>query len=258
MAGGLSPSLSDQYAFSIATIVSFGVLGFLMGYLYTRLFLAGAFSRADRNSIQAARERRGADLVEKATTILRQELPAGANQSDQKVTDGQVAAAQRVRDLPQARDPESALAALRSLAREYDQVRAEMASGRERTDRMTKIVHTMRALALAGYGELDRFARSPNSAGERLVAIAMLQVQPDPTYFPWLIERISHEQPFVAFQAIEALHRAAVSPDPRIVDTVRGLIDQWISTADFKNLVAVENDRSELFIFILKTLGIRY
>jgi hypothetical protein len=116
----------------------------------------------------------------------------------------------------------------------------------------------MRALALAGYGELDRFARSPNSAGERLVAIAMLQVQPDPTYFPWLIERISHEQPFVAFQAIEALHRAAVSPDPRIVDTVRGLIDQWISTADFKNLVAVENDRSELFIFILKTLGIRY
>jgi hypothetical protein len=39
--------LSSDHAFASALIVGFSVLGFLMGYLYTRLFLAGAFFRAD-------------------------------------------------------------------------------------------------------------------------------------------------------------------------------------------------------------------
>jgi hypothetical protein len=34
----------------ICLVVAFSVLGFVMGYLYTRLFLAGAFVRVSTNS----------------------------------------------------------------------------------------------------------------------------------------------------------------------------------------------------------------
>lgn len=49
LANLLSEGLGQSnYAFAFALIVYFLILGFLFGYLATRLFLAGAFSRADR------------------------------------------------------------------------------------------------------------------------------------------------------------------------------------------------------------------
>src|SRR5215207_5930737 len=51
----LATSLSEaepgrHMAFAYALIVCFSVLGFLFGYLYTRLYLQGAFSRADQEA----------------------------------------------------------------------------------------------------------------------------------------------------------------------------------------------------------------
>jgi hypothetical protein len=40
----------DHLAYAVAIIVSFSILGFLFGYLTTRLYLAGAFSRADQQN----------------------------------------------------------------------------------------------------------------------------------------------------------------------------------------------------------------
>jgi hypothetical protein len=40
----------DHLAYAVAIIVSFSILGFLFGYLMTRLYLAGAFSRADQQN----------------------------------------------------------------------------------------------------------------------------------------------------------------------------------------------------------------
>lgn len=49
LANLLSEGLEQSsHAFAFALIVYFSILGFLFGYLATRLFLAGAFSRADR------------------------------------------------------------------------------------------------------------------------------------------------------------------------------------------------------------------
>jgi len=57
-------ALSDAaVSFAGAFIVFFSVLGFLSGYLTTRLFLAGAFGRADRAQIIIEPERSVADSV---------------------------------------------------------------------------------------------------------------------------------------------------------------------------------------------------
>ena len=61
---------------------------------------------------------------------------------------------------------------------------------------------------------LRRQLRSSSNAGERLAAIAMLQVKPEPDALAWLSERFPpHEKPFVAYHAAVAL-RAAVQGLP--------------------------------------------
>ncbi len=52
MAGGIAPSTPEIYAsFCSSIIVYFSIVGFLVGYLLTRLFLAEAFRRADQPSV---------------------------------------------------------------------------------------------------------------------------------------------------------------------------------------------------------------
>lgn len=45
--------IKENNAFALALIVYFSIIGFLFGYLFTRLFLAGAFFRADHSNTQA-------------------------------------------------------------------------------------------------------------------------------------------------------------------------------------------------------------
>jgi hypothetical protein len=52
----------DHLAYAVAIIISFSVLGFLFGYLVTRLFLAGAFSRADQDSISGQQNMKLSDF----------------------------------------------------------------------------------------------------------------------------------------------------------------------------------------------------
>jgi hypothetical protein len=51
---------SGDLSFALALMIYFSTLGFLFGYLSTRLFLAGAFSRAERGDLE--RERKLAEL----------------------------------------------------------------------------------------------------------------------------------------------------------------------------------------------------
>lgn len=58
MAGLLAAGTGDERntSFALALIVYFSLLGFLSGYLSTRLFLASAFSKADQLAAEARRE----------------------------------------------------------------------------------------------------------------------------------------------------------------------------------------------------------
>lgn len=200
LAGGLNPeAASKEKGFAVALIVCFAILGFLFGYLYTRLFLAGAFARADQNlgdRIEDIMNRQGRAAAQQGASIEAREP-----------TEMQLAAAAEVEKLVSPEDISIVKQKLISLAREYERIRATMLPGDERTHKMEIVVAQMRTLALAGYALLPNFINS-DSPGERLIAVVMLQVKPNIDNVQWLAERFGKEKPFISYHAGVALLHA--------------------------------------------------
>ncbi len=92
------------------------------------------------------------------------------------------------------------------LAKEYDKIRRMLPSGNERTRSMEGVFSRMKIMAPKVQGSLSAFQQS-SSAGERLMAIAVLDMFPESNHLAWLAERMDPEQekPFVAYHAAVAL-----------------------------------------------------
>lgn len=105
------------------------------------------------------------------------------------------------------------------LCLEYDRVRRIMPSSLNRTREMTKILVKMRGLstALSSYIEVYK---SSGSAGSRLAAIAIMQMQPDLVDPEWIVERFRKEYPFAFYHAALALANLANIPQKRDVAIV--------------------------------------
>ncbi len=103
---------------------------------------------------------------------------------------------------------------VRSYARLYERTRQRMRASRDRTARMEQIVEKMRALATASYPLLDELANSP-SPGERLAAVAILQVFASEQSLPFLGRLVASEKPFLGYHACRALQFAVGALDPR-------------------------------------------
>lgn len=95
------------------------------------------------------------------------------------------------------------------LAQEYETTRSLMPSSDKRTVRMNQTMAKMRTIALAAEPLLSEFATQDQSSGERLMAIAILQMKPQRNWLQWLAERMRKEVPFVFYHASVALFRAA-------------------------------------------------
>lgn len=128
------------------------------------------------------------------------------------VTPTELAAAERVGRVA-ADDPTAARAQMLALAREYEQVRAAMAPGDERTRKLGVVVGKMRTLGVACRPFTEELAES-HSPGERLAAVVVLQMNPNPARLGWLAKRLAEEPPFVGYQAAVALLTAARLADP--------------------------------------------
>ena len=201
------PGQMQQRAFALAIIGYFTIVGLLFGYLFTRLFLQRAFARADTEVMDTASRLR--NIVNQAAQRAIEVNPqAGRGPSTEMIE-----AAQEVGQLALRTDLAVIRRQIADLAQEYESSRANMASGPERTRRMELIITKMRTLAFAGYPLLPELTSSA-SPGQRLAAIATLQVKPDPTYLRWLAERIGVEQPFIAYHAAIALLYAARALNP--------------------------------------------
>jgi hypothetical protein len=198
VAFGLNPyDAGKEKSFSLAIIICFPVLGFFFGYLYTRLFLAGAFSRADQDATGS-----------KIRQVVDEEAQAASNtnllESGRQPTERQLEAAGKVAQLASQADTSVVRQQMLDLAHEYERIRAVMPPGDERTRKMEIVVAKMRTLALACNSLLPEFANS-QSPGERLAAVAMLQVKPEPAHLDWLASRLSKEKPFIGYHASVAL-----------------------------------------------------
>lgn len=111
----------------------------------------------------------------------------------------------RMADIPESRVRDTVRREIYGLAKEYEITRASGSSSTQRTRKMNAIAAGMRTLAIAGKGLRTELTKS-DSVGRRLAAICMLQVEPRPRYFRWLIERVKTEsQPFVFYQAAVAI-----------------------------------------------------
>ena len=104
---------------------------------------------------------------------------------------------------------------VRSYAHLYERTRQRMRASHERTHRMEQILEKMRVLATASYPLLDELASSP-SPGERLAAVAILQVFATEQFLPFLVKLVGSEKPFVGYHAVKALHFAVGSSNPRV------------------------------------------
>jgi len=201
----VKPTDTDVSA-ATALVVGLSVIGFLCGYLYTRLFLQGAFMRSDsdtfRNVLRDEQKRMGPT-----------DEPVGGQPVMPSSSDRQ--AAERVLQAAPADRPEAVLAPLRALAAEYEQVRKDMPQfSRERTRKMSEIVSRMKPLTLAAKPYLSLLANS-HSPGERLAAVLILQMDFDPAYIEWLADRLHVESAFIGYQATSGLlARVRVSGPP--------------------------------------------
>jgi hypothetical protein len=141
------------------------------------------------------------------------EAGAKVNEADtsKTVPKNQVQAAENLKkkvidsSIPKSEVLEAVRDRIFDLADQYESVRAHMPSGHPRTRKMNEIAAGMRTLALAGLPLRTKLTQS-EVAGQRLAAICMLQVEPRPRYFRWLIDRLRTEnQAFVLFQAAIAI-----------------------------------------------------
>jgi tetratricopeptide (TPR) repeat protein len=119
------------------------------------------------------------------------------------------------------RGERSSRADLLRLAAEYNDVRARMPSSASRTREMNNIFNQMVRRCSGEVNLLESFLDA-GSAGQRLVAIAVLNQSPAPSQLEWLARRLDPdvEAPFVGFQAAVALLQAARSLDDQYLDTL--------------------------------------
>jgi hypothetical protein len=137
-------------------------------------------------------------------------------------TEEQLKAAERVEQVASQSDISVVRTQVLQLAREYERLRAVGVAGDQRR-RWQVVVIKMRALARAAYDLLPELADS-ESSGERLAAIAILQVRPNPDYLDWLAKRVTEERPFIGYQAAEALRAAVRNLGPPYYEELRKAI----------------------------------
>jgi hypothetical protein len=183
-------------AFAGSLVIYFGVLGFILGWLATRLLLGRALSDADRATL----------LLDKAVI---------AEESGDERLAGEL-----------RQEAAKLLATVDPLARRYEQLRAEMPPSSARTDQMQ--IQVDRARDIASSGGVDREAVcqlfDDNRAGGRIAALGMMQASPELADIERLTEAIS--RPKSAFEQWTALSTllGRVRQDPQLNDTERWVV----------------------------------
>jgi len=201
---------ASHVSLATALIVGSAVQGFFLGYLYTRMFLQGAFARSDsdlqvsnRNAMQALVDQAPVDQLLPPPPDGQAAAPAEASLPSVR----QQALAEQVLKLAQS-DPEAPVEKMQMLAREYERIRASLDSGAERTQKMNDVVGRMTLLALGAESQVDRLAAS-TQPGDRLAAVVILKLRVHARYTGWLAERLTDDAPFIGFHAASALLAAA-------------------------------------------------
>jgi len=241
IAGGAGASDADRTV-AAALIVYFSTVGFLGGYLLTRLFLGPALTQADQIT-EALR-----DELEKAAKGVDSSQPKGL-----PPTQKQMVIAQKIGAMSLKTDRAAIHDQVIAVAREYERTRSAMPPSDERTRRMETVVAKMRALAYAAQDLLPEL-KSSDLPGDRLACIAFLQVKPRVDYVPWLAERLPVEKPFVSYHAAVALRAAALHLEDAELPAVMSALERGRELLQGK---PADTDRDKTLVAALKELSDR-
>jgi len=209
----------------VGGIVIVGALcGFFFGYLPTRLFLWLALTESDNKGAELQEARKNKNLQEAANVRNLSggsPPPAATTSRDGGPGDGgpgngdsgeEAARAAKVRQQ------------IKALAQKYETLRATLKPGLDRTRKLEAILSDMRMLAPQIDEATRKDLQNSGSPGERLAAVAWLQVYPWADALSWLADRIGAEKPFIGYHAGVALLTAARDrniPAQQVLEAVR-------------------------------------
>ena len=143
----------------------------------------------------------------------------------EQISAQQIQAAARVEVQAKSLDLQSLRDKIQQLCFEYETVRKVLPSGSERTRAMTQTFVKMRTLGPAVADWIEEMKASA-VAGNRLLAIAIMQIDPDKADIDWLVERFETEKPFVFFHAANALRIVATSSFSTRANAARAAAEQ--------------------------------
>lgn len=145
-----------------------------------------------------------------------------ADNLGEEITRQEIQTASRVETQARSLDDDALWEQVHTLTTEYESLRKAMPSGPTRTNAMTRVFVKMRTLGPSVVSFVDDLKRS-RSAGERLFAIAIMQIEPDVADIDWLEKRFQSERPFVFFHAANALRVVAQAGDPQRASLARAV-----------------------------------
>lgn len=254
----LAPSLANDKGFVLAVVTGYGICGFMLGYLLTRLYLTRAFALADRAQsqeigrlVETTGEHKALDPTATAAERKDQSAPAAAA-AIAPVSDNERVAAQDVAKLAKSESLEQRRARVVALAKEYEDIRDSMTASDDRTRRLEVVASKMRALSLACYDLLPVLAASP-SRGHRLAAVSFLEVKPSLQYVDWLADRVAEEKPFIGYHAAWALRYAGNKLPPSDLSNVKKAIETALAALG----TALASDRGRVLQEALKEVNAR-
>lgn len=137
-----------------------------------------------------------------------------ADDLGEQITPQEIQTASRVETQARSLDDDTLWDQVHALSTEYESLRKVMPAGPARTQAMTRVFVKMRTLGPSVVSFVDALERS-RSAGERLFAVAIMQIEPDVADIDWLEKRFRSERPFLFFHAANALRVVAHAPDPQ-------------------------------------------
>ncbi len=195
VSAGLGSSTSGR-PFALVVILYFTVSGFLFGYLWTRLFLAGELKKAEMNVSKL--------LAQSIATL--DAVEPRLNENDKKTFQEfrQEAEKQLAFMLPDAK----LMQQLEKFAQEYELVRKIMKPGRELTVQMGTILAQVRALAQKVNYKPDIINKlfATGTDGNRIVSLGLLQILLYPQCGDIVLDSIAHSKS--AFEQYQALRAA--------------------------------------------------
>lgn len=224
----LAPSFgarADSAVFAGALVVEFLILGFLSGWLVTRLLLASALSEADSKALHS---------------FVEAENLSHRGEHDEADT-------LRALALEQLGSPQRE-------AQRYDDLRRQMPSGSHRTTQLQALVDAARASAReSGLGpEQVREFFGRGGEGERVYALALMQGAPDPAHLDAVLDSLVRARS--AFEQYQALVAAELMT-PSLPQSERNRLAMALRTQLAPGgFVARSPERSRLAERILRAL----